>query len=134
MGEHVVGVQEDDEIPAGRRQSCIARIREAAIALSDHSRAEAGCHARGIIGRSVVHDNQLDRQRLPELLRGDAANRIRQEASLVVAGNHDADRHGWGVGHDIRSFSIPVTPSAAGTPTCELERSVPTVLRHECGM
>ena len=88
---HVVGVEEGDPLAPRFLDSPVAGRRLAPIGLPEHAhrRAKTLGHRRRVIGRAVVHhEDLLRRPRLTEY----RAQSLRQEARSVVAGDDDGDR------------------------------------------
>src|SRR5262245_65898455 len=79
----VVGVEKGDQVPFGLGQSLVPGRRYAAIRLPDipHRRAELGQLAPGVVGGTVVDEQDLERR---DCLRERASDSLLGEGRTVV--------------------------------------------------
>jgi hypothetical protein len=102
---HIVGIEERDHVAGRGREPDVPGRRRSTVLLAprDHAVAQCGDHVWGVIGRSVVDDDDLE---VVVVLCLDARDRLGEEAPHLEHRDDDADTAGDDARHDSTSSVI----------------------------
>src|SRR5262245_11866871 len=109
----IVGIQESDKLTLCYTQSSVARRRRSGTGLPRVANPVIviGDHGGGVIGRAIVHDNDLQR---PVRLGQNAIERLVQVPLAIEDGDNTTDQ--WSVHNSMTLVSSP-SPTADDSST-----------------